>query len=340
VKGLFSQDLKRKSFLRRMRIVFMGTPEFAVASLSALVDAGANVVAVITATDKLGGRGGKVLLQSAVKKYAVAKNIPVLQPKTLKGKKFLATLRSYNADLQVVVAFRMLPKLVWNMPPLGTINVHGSLLPAYRGAAPIHWAVINGEVETGVTTFFLKHAIDTGDLLLQKRLSIGPNETTGEVYERLMTLGSEALVESITLIAQGKTQGTPQDDSKVSHAPKIYYETAKINWSASAKTCHNLIRGMNPFPAAWTTIDDVEVKVLKTALLDDPEVLAKAEGLPPATLIPLHKAETTAQEAPGIAMTTGENGLLELIQVKPAGKRKMSGADLRNGLRIDEPRSL
>ena len=323
-----------------MRIIFMGTPEFAVASLAALVESGANVVAVITATDKFGGRGGKTFLQSAVKKYAEGQNIPVLQPKNLKGKNFLATLRSYNADLQVVVAFRMLPKLVWNMPPLGTINVHGSLLPAYRGAAPIHWAVINGEAQTGVTTFFLKHAIDTGDLLLQKSIAIGPNESTGEVYKRLMALGAEALVESIDLIAQGKIQGTPQDNSMVSHAPKIYHETAKIDWSASAKTCHDLIRGMNPFPAAWTIMDDSEVKVLKTIIITNPEVLAKAEQQQPGTFIPLHKGETHTQKAPGIAIITGENGLLELLEVKPAGKRKMSGADLRNGLRIEEPRGL
>lgn len=318
----------------------MGTPEFAVASLTALVESGANVVAVITATDKLGGRGGKMLLQSAVKKYAVAQDIPVLQPKNLKGKNFLAKLRTFKADLQVVVAFRMLPKLVWAMPPLGTINVHGSLLPAYRGAAPIHWAVINGDTETGVTTFFLKHAIDTGDLLMQKSLTIGENESTGEVYERLMALGAVALVESIDLIAQGKTAGTPQDDSKVSHAPKIYHETGQIDWSASAKTCHNLVRGMNPFPAAWTTIDENEVKILQTAHVTDPEVLAEAEKHPHSTLILLHKGQTQAGEAPGIAITTGDNGLLELLQVKPAGKRKMSGADLRNGLRIEAPRSI
>lgn len=318
----------------------MGTPEFAVASLAALVDAGANVVAVVTATDKLGGRGGKILLQSAVKKYAVSNDIPVLQPKSLKGKIFLVSLRELKADLQVVVAFRMLPKLVWSMPPFGTINVHGSLLPAYRGAAPIHWAVINGETQTGVTTFFLKHEIDTGDLLLQKQLTIGPDESMGEVYERLMTLGAEAIVESIDLIAQGKTRGTPQDNSKVSHAPKIYHSTAEIDWSASAKTCHNLIRGMNPFPAAWTTMDGKEVKVLKTAIINDPEVLPKGEEHTSGTLIPLHKGETRSGEVPGIAITTGENGMLELLEVKPAGKRKMSGADLRNGLRIDEPRPL
>ncbi len=329
-----------KSLLCAMRIIFMGTPEFAVASLAALVESGAKVVAVITATDKFGGRGGKTLLQSAVKKYAVSQEIPVLQPKNLKGKNFLATLRTYKADLQVVVAFRMLPKLVWAMPPFGTINVHGSLLPAYRGAAPIHWAVINGEQETGVTTFFLKHAIDTGDLLLQKRLAIGPNESTGEVYQRLMALGAEALVESIDLIAQGKTQGTPQDDSKVSHAPKIYHDTAKMDWSASAKTCHDLVRGMNPFPAAWTTMDGNEVKVLKTIIITDPEVLAKADNHKSGTLIPLHKGETYTKEAPGIAITTGENGLLELLEVKPAGKRKMSGADFRNGIRLEEARVI
>ena len=186
-----------------MRIVFLGTPDFAVASLRALVDAGHEVVGVVTATDKLGGRGGKRLLESAVKRFARERDLPVLQPRNLKARAFLADLRALRADLQVVVAFRMLPRLVWDMPPLGTINVHGSLLPAYRGAAPIHWAVINGETETGVTVFRLRHEIDTGDVLLRRATPIGPDETTGEVYARLMALGAEALLETVEGLAAG-----------------------------------------------------------------------------------------------------------------------------------------
>jgi methionyl-tRNA formyltransferase len=200
--------------------------------------------------------------------------------------------------------------------------------------------VINGESETGVTTFFLKHAIDTGDLLLQKRLSIGPNETTGEVYERLMLLGAEALVESVELIAQGKTSGLPQNPELVSHAPKVYHETGKINWSASAKTCHNLIRGLNPFPGAWTLYEGKEVKFLRTLIIDDSEVLAKAAAFEPGTLIPLDKHETRDQTARGLAITTGNHGLLEILEVKPAGKKAMSGSDWRNGLRLEEPLPL
>lgn len=305
----------------------MGTPEFAVASLEALVKSGANVVGVVTSTDKLGGRGGKQLLESEVKKAAVRLGLPVLQPKSLKAKSFLTELRALNADLHVVVAFRMLPKLVWDMPPLGTINVHGSLLPAYRGAAPIHWAIVKGEKSTGVTTFFLKHEIDTGDLLVQKSLTIGPNETTGEVYERLMHLGAEALVESISLIAQGKTQGIPQDESKASHAPKIFHENSEIDWTASAKTCHDFIRGMSPFPAAWTTHENAQLKVLRSAITE----VKSPES--PGQLVPLAKDQTTEKAAPGLGITATDY-VVELLQVKPAGKRLMSGSDYRNGFRL------
>ena len=309
-----------------MRIVFMGTPEFAVASLDALVASGAKVVGVVTATDKLGGRGGKQLLESAVKQAAMRHGLPVLQPKTLKGKKFLAALREWRADLQVVVAFRMLPRLVWDMPPLGTVNVHGSLLPAYRGAAPIHWAVINGETETGVSTFFLKHEIDTGNLLLQKSTPIGPDETTGEVYERLMALGAEALVESLALIESGETEGEPQDESRASHAPKIFHETAEINWSASAKIVHDFIRGMSPFPAAWAVLDGKETKVLRSA------VTSKPVDATPGTVVELTREETRDGSAPGIGVAT-RNFVVELLELKPAGKRRMTGGDWRNGRR-------
>ena len=183
-----------------MKIIFMGTPEFAVSSLDILVKNGYEVVAVVTASDKYGGRGGKDLIQSAVKQYAVSKNIPVLQPEKLRAPDFIAALESYKADLQVVVAFRMLPKMVWNMPSIGTINLHGSLLPKYRGAAPIHWAVINGEKETGVTTFFLQQEIDTGDILMQRKLTIGEDETTGEVHDRMMIMGAEVVLESVQKI--------------------------------------------------------------------------------------------------------------------------------------------
>ena len=311
-----------------MRVVFFGTPEFATASLEALAShPGVELAAVVTATDKRGGRGGGRLLESDVKRAALALGLPVLQPKTLRGSRFLTRLRALEADLFVVVAFRMLPRLVWDMPPLGTVNVHGSLLPAYRGAAPIHWAVINGETETGVTTFFLRHVIDTGDLLLQKRTPVGPDETTGEVYERLRHLGAEALRESVDLIAAGQTTGTPQDESRASHAPKVFRDDARVDWAASAKTCHDLIRGMSPFPGAWTEFDGREVKLLRSA-----RTTARS-GAPAGT--PLRLA-TGARDgaAAGFGVSCGPDGeVLELLEVKPAGKRLMSGRDYANGLR-------
>ncbi len=321
----------------------MGTPEFAVAPLRALVERGDDVVGVVTATDKLGGRGGKQLLQPAVKKYALQRGILVLQPRNLKSKKFLAELRDLRADLQVVVAFRMLPQLVWAMPPLGTINLHGSLLPAYRGAAPIHWAVINGETTTGVSTFFLEQDIDTGDLLLQRELNIGPNETTGSVHDRMMALGAQTVLESIDLIAQGKTTGTPQDDSRASHAPKLTHDTARVDWSLSDQKLHDFVRGMSPYPAAWTVLDGREMKVLLSQPVAGAiaaEAIASAGAvLPQGYLVPLDKSATYRREAPGLAVTTG-SGLLELLTVKPAGKGRMSGLDLRNGLRLTGPRPL
>ena len=214
-----------------MKIVFMGTPDFAVASLDILVKNGFDVVAVITATDKLGGRGGKQVLQSGVKQYAVAHSLPVLQPEKLKNPEFIDILRDLEADLFVVVAFRMLPEIVWTMPPLGTINVHGSLLPKYRGAAPINWAVINGEKETGVTTFFLKHEIDTGDIIFREKLPIGEDETVGEIHDKMMLLGAETLLKTVQAIHSQNVIPQPQPNEAATHAPKIFHEMCQIDFS-------------------------------------------------------------------------------------------------------------
>ncbi|RYZ20344.1 MAG: methionyl-tRNA formyltransferase, partial [Chitinophagaceae bacterium] len=239
-----------------LRIVFMGTPEFAVASLHALVMAGCKVVGVITAPDKPAGRGMK-LQESAVKKYATEKGLTILQPDKLKNPQFLEELKSLKADLQIVVAFRMLPELVWNMPPMGTVNVHGSLLPQYRGAAPINWAIINGEKETGVTTFKLKHEIDTGDILLQERIAIGENETAGELHDKMKEVGAKVLVETVKGLAEGSLVEHPQLSAlesiafEIKHAPKIFTETCKIDWNKPVADVHNLIRGLSPYPGAF-----------------------------------------------------------------------------------------
>jgi methionyl-tRNA formyltransferase len=254
---------------RDLKIVFMGTPEFAVASLDALVNAGCAIVGVVTAPDKPAGRGLK-LQESAVKKYAVEKGLNVLQPEKLKSPQFLEELRSLSADVQVVVAFRMLPEVVWNMPPMGTINVHASLLPQYRGAAPINWAIINGENETGVTTFKLKHEIDTGDILLQGKIAINENETAGELHDKLKELGANVLVQTIKGLADGTLKETPQSEilnskSEIAkHAPKIFTETCKIDWSKSVDEVHNLIRGLSPFPGAFTYLNEKLLKVYRS----------------------------------------------------------------------------
>ncbi len=252
-----------------IRIVFMGTPDFAVASLSALVNAGCNIVGVITAPDKPAGRGMK-MQESAVKKFAVENKLKILQPQKLKDPKFLEELKSLNATLQIVVAFRMLPEAVWNTPPMGTINVHGSLLPQYRGAAPINWAIINGEKETGVTTFKLKHEIDTGDILLQEKILIGENETAGELHDKMKEIGAAVLVKTIEGLADQSLNETSQYEivnlqSKIlKHAPKIFTETCKIDWSRTVNEVHNLIRGLSPFPSAFTYLDNKMLKIYRS----------------------------------------------------------------------------
>ena len=256
-----------------LRIVFMGTPEFAVASLDKLVKAGCNIVGVITAPDKPAGRGME-LQQSAVKKYAVEKGLNILQPEKLKNPDFLQELKALNADLQIVVAFRMLPEVVWNMPPMGTINLHGSLLPQYRGAAPINWAIINGEKETGVTTFKLQHEIDTGNILLQESFPIGDAETAGEVHDRMKEIGADLLLKTVEGLAKGslKEQEQPSmvngESSKniehtLKHAPKIFTETCNINWDKSVDEVYNLIRGLSPYPAAFTFLEGKKLKVYR-----------------------------------------------------------------------------
>ena len=299
---------------RDLRIVFMGTPEFAVASLDALVNAGCKIVGVITAPDKPAGRGLK-LQESAVKKYSIEKGLNVLQPDKLKNPTFLEELRALNADLQVVVAFRMLPEVVWNMPSMGTINVHASLLPQYRGAAPINWAVINGDKETGVTTFKLNHAIDTGDILLQERIPIDQNESAGEVRDRLKLLGAEVLVKTVKGLAEvtlmekpqtyfvnsvttdntrqstkGNQQTAIEDDesrngdsdtmsshSALRHAPKIFTETCRIDWNKPVEVVHNLIRGLSPFPGAFTHLNGKLLKIYRSEKENNLPAIAPGE---------------------------------------------------------------
>lgn len=306
----------------------MGTPEFAVASLDALVKAGHNIVGVITAPDKPAGRGMH-LQQSAVKQYAVAHGLTVLQPEKLKNPEFLETLRSLQADLQVVVAFRMLPEVVWNMPPMGTINVHGSLLPQYRGAAPINWAVINGEKETGVTTFKLQHAIDTGNILLQETIPIGDNESAGELHDRMKDIGAALLVKTIEGLALGTLQEISQEEAirnlnaghpaTIRHAPKLFTETCRINWQKTVGEVHNLIRGLSPYPGAFTHLNGKLLKIYKA-----------------------EKENAGHSEEPGALQTDGKtflkfacpNGFIQVKTLQLEGKKKMEVADFLRGNKI------
>ena len=248
--------------LLQMRIVFLGTPDFAVASLVAIKEAGYNIVGVVTAPDKPAGRGMQ-LQQSPVKKYAVEHHLKVLQPVKLKDPVFLEELKNLNADLQVVIAFRMLPEVVWTMPPKGTINLHASLLPDYRGAAPINWAIINGETKTGVCTFFLKHEIDTGDIVLKEALPIDEEMNVGELHDQLMLLGSKVILSSLKIIEAGKIKGIPQGKSSNKMAPKIFKSDCFIHWNQSGKNIYNRIRGLSPHPAAYMDLDGKNLKIFK-----------------------------------------------------------------------------
>ena len=321
------------------RIIFMGTPEFAVASLDALVKAGYHIAAVITAADKPAGRGMK-LTESAVKKYAVEKGLPVLQPEKLKNPLFIEELRSLKADIQVVVAFRMLPEMVWSMPPMGTINLHGSLLPQYRGAAPINWAVINGEKETGVTTFKLQHEIDTGNILLQERFPIGEDETAGDVHDKMKEIGANLLVKTIdglvagTLKEQPQTSGVKRETSDepaslthdsgltphgLKHAPKIFTETCKIDWTKPVDDIYNLIRGLSPFPAAFTLFND---KVLK--IFHSKKEIA-VPSVPPGAYLTDHKTYLKFAAA---------DGYIHATDIQLEGKKKMMIDEFLRGYRF------
>jgi methionyl-tRNA formyltransferase len=303
-----------------MRIVFMGTPEFAVPSLKILVEHGYNIVGVLTATDKYGGRGNKKLLQSDVKKYAQEQGLHILQPKNLKDPIFVAELAALKADLQVVVAFRMLPEVVWNMPSKGTMNIHGSLLPAYRGAAPINSAVIQGETETGVTSFMLKHAIDTGDMLLQDKLSIGENESAGSVYNRLKILGASVALQSVKAIVAGNYQLHQQDASKVSHAPKIFNENCGIPFYKNSLTVHNFIRGLSPYPTAWTLLDGQKLKIFEAKYTIEPH------NLPCGTLV------TDAKKYLNIAT---KDGFISVLNLQLNKRKRMDIKSFLNGYSIE-----
>jgi methionyl-tRNA formyltransferase len=310
--------------LHSLRIVFMGTPEFAVASLDALIKAGYNIVGVVTAPDKPAGRGMK-MTESAVKKYAVEHNLTVLQPEKLKNPEFFIALKSLQADLQIVVAFRMLPEVVWNMPRMGSVNLHGSLLPEYRGAAPINWAVINGEKETGVTTFKLKHEIDTGDILLQERFPIGENETAGEVHDRMKEIGAQVLVKTVKGLTEGTLKETPQKHilnvagnirAPLRHAPKIFTETCKIDFTKSMEEVHNLIRGLSPFPCAFTELNGKTLKIYRS------------EKEPTAVTITAGCHESDSKTFLKFACA---DGYIHVKKIQLEGKKKMNVEDFLRG---------
>ena len=303
----------------RMKIVFMGTPDFAVASLDALVQANFDVVAVVTAPDKPAGRGQK-LSESAVKKYAVEKGIAVLQPEKLKNPEFIEQLKSYQADLQVVVAFRMLPEVVWNMPPKGTINLHGSLLPQYRGAAPINHAIINGEKESGVTTFFLTHEIDTGNIILSESTPIADNETAGDLHDKLMHIGANLLVKTLKAIEAGEVSEQPQPQSgNLKHAPKIFKEDCKIDWNNPAQMIYNLIRGLSPYPTAFTFLNDKTLKIFKA------EIEHKEPGIVAGGF--LTDGKTFLKFA-------AKDGFIKLLDIQYEGKKRMPIEDFLRGIRL------
>lgn len=305
---------------KNLRIIYMGTPEFAVPALEILIENGWNVVAVVTAPDKPKGRGQK-LIPSPVKESALKHGIPVLQPTNLKAPEFLEELKNFQADIQVVVAFRMLPEAVWNMPPKGTFNLHASLLPNYRGAAPINWAIINGEKETGLTTFFLKHEIDTGNIIFQEKEPIHPDDNIGTLYERLMSKGAKLVLKTIETIAENKVKTSPQDENlAIHHAPKIFKETCQIDWSVPAIKIHNLIRGLSPYPAAWTTLDGKICKIYSSEVND-----SNIEGLQAGEFETDGKTHLTFQ--------TG-NGTLKILEIQMEGKKRMNVQDFLRGYQL------
>lgn len=311
-----------------LRIVYMGTPDFAVESLRALVEGGYQVIGVVTMPDKPVGRHGSILQASAVKQYAQSVGLPILQPEKLKDEHFLAELRAWQADLQIVVAFRMLPEVVWDMPRLGTFNLHASLLPQYRGAAPINWAVINGETETGVTTFFLTHEIDTGRIIRQKHLPIADADDVGTVHDMLMHLGAGLVTETVDLILAGEVEAIPQESfyknpSELRPAPKIFKDTCRIDWNRPVKKVYDFIRGLSPYPAAWTELiaPDGSRQALKIYQAEK-RLFAKEEEQPAGTIC------TDGKNYLDIALP---DGYLRLLSLQLAGKKRVSTKDFLNG---------
>ena len=311
---------------KEIRIVFMGTPDFAVESLIALVANGYNVVGVITAPDKPAGRG-RQLSESAVKQYAVQQSLPILQPEKLKNPEFIAELESLKADLQIVVAFRMLPEIVWSMPPMGTFNLHGSLLPQYRGAAPLNWAVINGERQTGVTTFLLSHEIDTGRIMFQEKIEIAENDTVGDLHDRLMVIGASLVVKTVVALANGNVEAIDQEGlidypEQIKHAPKIFKDDCRIDWTRDTESVRNLIRGLSPYPAAWTELEHLgkeEVLIAKifAAIRDNSNLPGS-----PGTL------ETDGKKFIRIACA---DGWLSVTDIQLSGKKRMKIDELLRG---------
>lgn len=298
------------------RVIFLGTPDFAVASLRALVEAGVQVVAVVTMPDKPAGRGRK-LQQSPVKQYAEAQQIPVLQPERLKHPDFLADLRAFRADLQVVVAFRMLPELVWNMPPLGTYNLHASLLPQYRGAAPINWVLINGEQETGITTFKLKHEIDTGDLVHQQKIAILPQMNAGELHDVLMEQGAQLMLQTVQEVMAGEVQFIPQppESATLKPAPKLFKEHCRIDWHQAAQNIYNLVRGLSPYPAAFSQVNGLGLKIYSVRVKLEVHELKPGQG----------------RLIDGRWCVAVPDGFVELLEVQLEGKKRMPVAEFLKG---------
>ena len=312
---------------RDLRIVYMGTPEFAVTSLKRLVEGGYNVVGVITAPDRPAGRGQKVR-PSAVKEYAVSQNLPLLQPVKLQDPDFLTQLKSWSADLQIVVAFRMLPEVVWDMPRLGTFNLHASLLPQYRGAAPIHWAVINGEIETGVTTFFLDHKIDTGKIILQKKVAIKEADNVGVIHDKLMELGGELVVETVDALLDDNIQPIPQEkliEGELKNAPKLFRENCKIDWTQSVETIYNFIRGLSPYPSAWSPMFVAsENKAIDVKVFASEKVIQK-HNLDTGTI------QTDGKEYIQVAV---RDGFIAIKELQLPGKKRLKVDELLRGYEI------
>lgn len=313
-----------------LRIVYMGTPEFAVESLKRLVEGGYNVVGVITMPDKPVGRHGSVLQPSPVKQYALSQGLNILQPEKLKDETFVETLRALKADLQIVVAFRMLPEVVWNMPPMGTFNLHASLLPQYRGAAPINWAVINGDTETGITTFFLKHEIDTGEIIDQVRVPIADTDNVEVVYNRLMMLGGDLVLKTVDAILEGNIVTTPQeklaDEADLRSAPKIFKETCRIDWNKGVKKVYDFIRGLSPYPAAWTELHQGDAAPVTLKVYESAKIF-EAHDLPVGSIVTDQKS---------YFRVAVPDGYVDILSLQLAGKKRIEVADFLRGFRFTE----